>query len=219
MVTIVIPCYNQAQYLEDAIKSALYQTHLQTEVLVVNDGSTDHTLSVALKYPITVITQPNRGLPGARNSGIRLARGEYIVCLDADDKLDDRYIELCLKEITTNTGFVRTGLKHFGEEHSILTPSLDTSKEAFLVNNQAYPPSMFPRKVWEAIGGYDETMTEGYEDWDFWARIVWAGYEVKTIQEPLFHYRKHGESMITRSREKHDELTKYIKQKHLCDYS
>lgn len=219
MVSIVIPCFNQAEFLDDSIKSALTQTHLKTEVIVVNDGSTDHTLSVALKYPITLVNQENKGLSAARNAGIRQAKGEHIICLDADDKLEPNYVEECLKKMKDDTGFVRTGLRHFGDENSVLPPSQYANLEGFLVNNQAYPPSMFKKTIWEEIGGFDEQMKSGYEDWDYFLRIVAKGYKVETINEPLFLYRKHGKSMVDKSREKDAELREYIKTKYLCNHS
>ena len=88
LISIVVVCYNQAQYLGEAIESALAQTYQFVEILVVDDGSTDETAQVAAAFPrVHYIHQSNRGLPAARNAGLRRSAGEYIVFLDADDRL------------------------------------------------------------------------------------------------------------------------------------
>src|SRR5262245_8511327 len=88
LVSIVIPCFNQARFLATAIESALAQTDQRCEIIVVDDGSTDDTRTVAAEYPtVTCISQTNAGLPAARNCGLRRSTGEYVIFLDADDRL------------------------------------------------------------------------------------------------------------------------------------
>jgi glycosyltransferase involved in cell wall biosynthesis len=88
LVTVVIPCFNQARFLGEAIESVLRQTHAPTDVIVVDDGSTDGTAAVAAGFaPVRCVRQENRGLPAARNRGLHEAAGEFIVFLDADDRL------------------------------------------------------------------------------------------------------------------------------------
>ena len=87
LASIVIPCYNQAHFLPEAIESALSQTHRPIEVIVVDDGSPDNAAEVVARYPhVRYVRQENRGLGGARNTGFRVSKGEYILFLDADDR-------------------------------------------------------------------------------------------------------------------------------------
>ena len=103
LVSIIIPCYNQAQYLAEALESVLNQTHQVWECIIVNDGSPDNTEEVAMEWckkdtRITYLKKANAGLSAARNSGIAIAQAEFILPLDADDKLGYNYISLALKE-------------------------------------------------------------------------------------------------------------------------
>src|SRR5262245_54183980 len=86
-VSVVIPCYNQARYLSDAVSSVRQQTHRPIECIVVDDGSTDGTSDVAVELGALVVRQTNNGVSAARNAGLRIARGDFIVFLDADDVL------------------------------------------------------------------------------------------------------------------------------------
>lgn len=97
LVSIIIPCYNAERWLAETLESALAQTWTAKEILVINDGSTDSSLAVAQQYTtrgVRVIDQPNRGASAARNHGLRLARGDFIQFLDADDLLAPNKIEL-----------------------------------------------------------------------------------------------------------------------------
>jgi glycosyltransferase involved in cell wall biosynthesis len=102
LVTVVIPCYNQAHFLGEAIESVLEQTYPHYEIVVVDDGATDNTSEVASRYPgkVRLIRQENRGLSGARNTGIRHSEGEYMVFLDADDRLLPEALERALSAFT-----------------------------------------------------------------------------------------------------------------------
>ena len=94
LVSIVIPCYAQAHFLSEAIESVLAQTHPKTEIIVVDDGSPDNAAEVVARYPgVLCVRQENRGLAEARNTGFRASNGEYVVFLDADDRLTPNAIE------------------------------------------------------------------------------------------------------------------------------
>lgn len=99
MISIIIPNYNQGQYILEAIESALNQTYDNFEVIVVNDGSTDNSLEIARKYPVKIINQTNKGLASARNTGIMNSKGDYLLFLDADDILLENCLEVIARTI------------------------------------------------------------------------------------------------------------------------
>src|ERR671912_965329 len=103
LVSVVIPCYNQAHFLGEAIESVLSQTYPHFEIVVVDDGSTDNTQEVAARYPgVRYIRQENQGLAGARNAGIRRSNGSYLVFLDADDRLLPEALEVGLEHLNAH---------------------------------------------------------------------------------------------------------------------
>lgn len=208
-VTIIIPCYNQAHWLPEAIESALAQT-IQCDIIVVNDGSPDNTSEVAKQYPVTLIEKENGGLSSARNAGIKEAKTKWILTLDADDKIAPDFIEKCLQ---VDADIIGTGQQEFGDSNEKHLFNHEPTHQDFIRNNQINCCSLYKHEIWEKIGGYDEEMKLGYEDWDFWLRATKAGYTVKTIPEYLFYYRKHGTSMVTNAIKNHDKIKSYMLKK------
>jgi len=208
-VSIIIPVYNQAHWLPEAIESALAQT-IPCEVIVVNDGSPDNASETAKKYPVRLVEKTNGGLSSARNAGIRVATGDWILTLDADDKIAPDFIEKCLQ---VNADIIATGQEEFGDTNRIWFPHPNPTFDDFITANRINCCSLFKKEIWHKIGGYDEEMKLGYEDWDFWLRATQAGYTVKTIQEPLFFYRKHGTSMVTNAIKNHMKIVEYMHSK------
>src|SRR5918995_6377717 len=105
LVSVVIPCYNQAHFLGEAIVSVLAQSYPRFEIIVVDDGSTDDTPEVAARYPgVRYVYQNNQGVSAARNSGLARSEGEYVVFLDADDRLLPEALETGLKCLKTHSG-------------------------------------------------------------------------------------------------------------------
>lgn len=211
IVSIVIPCYNQSQWLPDAVNSALNQT-VPCEVIIVNDGSTDNTSEVAKMFDVKLIEKENGGLSSARNAGIKEAIGEWILTLDADDKISPDFVEKCLKH-NNEYDIIGTGQQEFGESDSKHIFKTNPTFQDFVQNNQINCCSLFRKKIWEELGGYDEEMKIGYEDYDLWLRATHAGYKVVTIPEYLFFYRKHGVSMVTNAIKNHNQIKQYMLNK------
>lgn len=225
-VSVIIPCFNQGRFLGESIESVIDQTFRDFEIIIVNDGSTEeHTLKILAelekKYPnFSIIHQENRGLAGARNAGIKASKGEFFLPLDADDTIEPTMLEKCHEEITKNQklGMVYSWVHFFGNDESIWENSGYNFYD-LLSANQLTACALVRKKAWEEVGGYDEKMKYGYEDWEFWIRLGKSDWFGKLVKEPLFNYRRHGESMISGSELKHYEIVKYIRTKHKGLYS
>lgn len=219
-VSVIIPCYNMAGFVREAVDSALAQTVPAAEIIVVDDGSTEGDLAKTLKRygdKVRVIRRENGGAAAARNTGIKAAIGDWIVCLDADDRLAPRYIE----RLVGRNDVVSPLLETFGSGPVIRWPggSKYPKLADFLKDNQILCGSLFRRKWWERVGGYDEAMRQGFEDWDFWTRVCAAGAEITVLREVLFYYRKHeGDRVdvpgtVQMARAHQDEILAYMHAK------
>jgi glycosyltransferase involved in cell wall biosynthesis len=216
-VSVIIPCYNYAHYLGECIESVLKQTYPVHEIIVINDEGKDNAEEVASKYPVKYVWQKNKGLAGARNTGISMATGDYIMCLDADDKLVPAAIEEHVKLITDDMTIAQCALLEFGERHVLNIPNPSTSLERIMQSNTIYCNAMFPRKAWVEVEGFDEseTMRLGYEDWEFWIRCLAKGYKVNTSDFIALRYRVHeGQMTQATSHPNRQKLYKYIYDKH-----
>lgn len=218
-VSIVIPCYNQAHFLDQALESVFHQTYTDFEVIVVNDGSPDNTSDIVKRYnrilrdegQIKLVEKKNGGLSSARNAGIKIASGGWILPLDADDKLHPQFLE---KTIGKND-IVSTGLVTFGNENRRWkSPLSNPTTNDFLNKNHINCCSLFKKDVWTMAGGYDENMKSGYEDWEFWIRASKCGFNFSSLDEYLFYYRKHSVSMFAEAKSKHGEIIAYMSKKH-----
>ena len=208
LVSIIVPCYNQAQYLEESVQSCIDQTYSNIEIIIINDGSTDNTEEVALllqeKYPkkIQVILQENTGLSVARNNAIRQSTGTYILPLDSDDLIEKNMVDSCLKHmIDKNADIVYVHQQCFGVKNHLIKRS-PFPRNNLLYQNIACSTSLYKREVWEKTGGYARNMEGGYEDWEFWIHAFKKGYKFQLLPEPLHLYRRHEISMVTKAIDK-----------------
>lgn len=222
-VSVIVPCYNQAKYLDEALQSVLEQTYTHWECIIVNDGSPDHTEVIAQEWVakdarFKYVYKENGGLCNARNVGISKAVGEFILTLDADDKYETTFIEKALNVMENNpgVGVVSSWILRFKEDKEIcvLKPKGEILED-FLYSNAANGTSFFRKKCWEEVGGYDENMKKGYEDWEFYIRVCQLGWTIHIIEEVLFFYRQHPISMRTVAMKSYDtEIKTYIFRKH-----
>lgn len=213
MVSVVIPCYKQGHFLKDAIESVRCQTYKDYEIIVVNDGSPDNTTEVANLLGARCIEKKNGGLSSARNAGIKAAKGEYILPLDADDKIHPEFLSKTMA-LMSEADVVGTWFKTFGNsnrEHQRYVTNVDANY--LRSQNPVTCCSLFRKSMWKDIGGYDEKMKDGYEDWDFWLSSAEKGYKIRIIPEYLFYYRKHSVSMLKDARSKHDQILQYMRTK------
>ena len=206
LVSVIIPCYNQAHYLNEAIESVLAQTYPHFEIIVVDDGSTDDTAKVAASYErVHLIRQKNHGRPAVgRNNGFRESRGHYIVFFDSDDRLLPDALEVGVKHLEAHPeyAFVSGHCRAIGPDGSPLPvkqlPCVqkDHYKE-LLHHNYIWTPGvvMFRRSTFEATGGFNISMSmKGAEDYDLYLRISREA-PVYCHDRAVVEYREHGSSL------------------------
>jgi len=205
-ISVIIPTYNYARYLRQAIDSALAQTYAPLEVIVIDDGSTDETPQVLAEYGerIRTIRQINAGVGAARNSGVAAARGEYIALLDSDDLWLPRKLELQIArfEVDPSLGLVHCGSESFDNTGRTLSTSLDgmegrVAEEMLRFDREVItaPGSriVVPTRIAEEVGGFDAHLPPS-DDWDFCYRVA-VRYPIGYVREVLVRYRQHGSGL------------------------
>ncbi|MBR6132879.1 MAG: glycosyltransferase family 2 protein [Bacteroidales bacterium] len=219
-VSIIVPCYQQAEFLSDALNSIVAQTYCNWECIIVNDGSTDNTPDVASNYcqkdaRFKYVEQNNQGLATARNNGIKASIGEFILPLDADDLIDPTYIEKAINHFQDypETSIVYCRAKLFGAVNQDWDlPKYDY--ESFIWQNCIFCSAIFKRSDYNKTIGYNPNMKYGFEDWDLWLSILSKDSTVYQIDEPLFFYRKKSQSMTTTTHEQMRNLYSIIYNNH-----
>ena len=193
-VSIIMPCYNDGAYIEEAVASVRAQTYENIELIVIDDGSDDnYTLSVLEKLRgqgVMLLHTDHLRPAGARNAGIAAASGKYILPLDSDDTIDPLYIAQAVAEIEKddNIGVVYCHADLFGEDSGPWRLK-DYSVENMLLDNVVFVTALFRRDDWETVGGFRTTMKNGMEDYDFWLSILELGREFRQLPDTWFHYR------------------------------
>lgn len=210
--SIIIPVFNGQEWIADAIESAISQT-VRSEVIVIDDGSTDSSAAIAKNYPVKLVRQINKGLPSARNAGIMNATGDYILPLDADDQLQDNCVEKLL-QIAEATGadVVSPSFKTFGKDSGLVILLPSPTVEDFKIGNRVGYCSLIKKSTLLEVGGYSPKMVWGYEDLALWFDLLKRGKRFVTTTDVLWLYRTKEVSMITESVKHHDELMEQIKK-------
>lgn len=221
-IAVIMPVYNYSRFLNEALESVFSQTRIPDEVIVVDDCSTDNPKDICDKYPqvIYIKHDKNRGLAAARNTGIRASKSQFVFSFDADDILRPQAVEKHLELADDNT-IVTCGLMAFGSETYTARPRVATV-EILLQTNCIYSNSLFQKKGWELVGGFDEseTMRLGWEDRDFFLRLLGAGYKSVIGDYIALLWRRHPSTMSSTSADpNHVVLQNYIyeKNKHLLE--
>jgi len=225
LVSIIVPCFNQAHYLDECLESVINQTYTNWECIIVNDGSPDQTAEVAKQWVekdsrFIYLKKENGGLSSARNAGISLAQGVYILPLDADDKISYDYLELGIREFNKNLSLkvVYCQAEKFGTDN-IQFSLKEFSLKKLAFNNMIFCSAFFKKKDWKEAGGYDETMIHGFEDWDFWITLLKNDGEVKRIEKTCFYYRSTPNSMSSLLNETTKiSIYRYLSLKHADFY-
>jgi len=221
-ISVFLPCYNAHIYLPRALESLRTQTFQDFEIIIINDGSTDpETVAYLETVPddIRVVHQENRGLAGARNRGFTEARAELILPLDCDDWLAPHFLEeaYAALQAAPRKSFIFAGLTLEGEGEGALEKQFNLFEQLYF--NQLPYCMLMPRAAWEEIGGYDEAMRLGYEDWEYNIRLGLHGWTGIPLDKPHFHYHVSASGMLaSTSRIRHIELWRYIRDKHASAY-
>jgi SAM-dependent methyltransferase len=194
-VSIIIPCFNDGTMLREALVSVeKVRNENLTEVIIVNDGSseteTTQILSEVAERDYRIVHQENRGVGAARNAGIRLAKGEFILPLDSDNRLRDVYLNegVSLLKNNPSVGVIYTDFEYFGERSGRWHPP-EFNLLSLIRVNFIDACALYRKKLWEEVGGYDEQMPwMGLEDWDFWLRVAALGGKCIIHNKIVFHY-------------------------------
>lgn len=205
-ISVIIPNYNYARYLDQAIQSVLKQTYNNLELIVVNNGSTDNSLKVLEKYEneIILIDQANLGQSGARNSGLSRAQGELIAFLDADDFWEPNKLESQNQLVNDSTQLVYCGIMQFKDpgngNEQILLPKyrgdcskyfIDLPGASIVLSGES--TALFSRDLLEKVGSFDAGLNST-AGWDFFRRCSrFTNFDF--VNQPLVNYRLHSSNM------------------------
>jgi glycosyltransferase involved in cell wall biosynthesis len=202
-VSVIVTTHNHAKYLREALESIRAQTHPASEIIVVDDGSSDHPETVTAAFAgIEIIHQPNQGLSAARNTGLKAAHGQYILFLDADDRLTDIALETLVRRLEAHPdcGFVYGAYRLFGTEPDwskdcALRPIGRDPYQTLLTQNciGMHGTVLYRRELLAAIGGFD-TNLPACEDYDVYLRMA-QNHAVSCGPEILAEYRQHATNM------------------------
>jgi len=210
LVSLIIPAYNQAQYLAATLQSVFDQSHTHWECIIVNDGSTDQTAQIAASWVhkdprFQCVHQENQGLSAARNAGLQKAQGDWIQFLDADDLLHPDKLSASLEAATTQGAAVCiTDFKRFTNNIHKLKKAycnlseVDFSFDSFLLEwdlrfTVPIHCALFAQKSIEGITF--STQVKAKEDWFFWLEVYLSHPKTAFIARPLAYYRMHPSSM------------------------
>jgi glycosyltransferase involved in cell wall biosynthesis len=220
--TVVIPCFNHGRFVRQAVDSALAQKDADIRVVIVEDGSTDGETPAACDAcageRVRVIHQENRGLPAARNRGAAGADTEFFVFLDADDWIEREFVGKLAAAIQADGG---ADVSHAYCQERLVekgngiwkVPEWDSI--LMMVTNLHPVTTLVRRERFEEVGGFDETMRNGYEDWDLWLKFVERGWRGVRVAEPLFIWRRHSHTtMIMNVIRDHESLFAAIRERH-----
>jgi GT2 family glycosyltransferase len=218
-VSIVVPCHNGGRFLDGLLASLDAQTFRDFETIIVDDGSTEAATCEKLKHlgpEVRVVHQGNRYLPGARNRGFLEARTELVLPLDCDDVLEPSFLAETvplLENAPPDAAFVFTHTRLAGTLAGVLQHQLNPFDQLFL---NRLPYCMLIRKsAWQAIGGYDESMRAGMEDWEFNIRMSRSGLRGIELAKPLFVYSVRPDGMLlSRTTRMHGTIWRSVRTKH-----
>ncbi len=227
LVSIIVPCYNKAKFLSETLDSVLHQTYQNWECIIVNDGSKDETESVALLYcekdaRFRYYYKENSGVCDTRNFAITHSCGNYILPLDADDIIEESYLEkgVAVLDSDNDVEVVYGKAVFFGH----LNGRIDLKPfkySTLLMENVFYSTVLFRKSQFESVGGYNVNMHDGWEDWDLMISMLNEHSKVVKLPDLCFYYRilpDSRERSITEEQKEKLFLQIYENHKDVYDY-
>lgn len=224
VISVIVPCYNQAIYLPEALQSVLDQDYPHWECIIVNDGSPDNTEDVAQQWTekdsrFKYFWKENSGVCNTRNFGVEQATGEYIIPLDGDDKIGPHYFSEAIaafkKEPETKLIYSNTIL--FGDvNEEKINPDFVFDK--MVMENQIFNSAIFKKADFLAVGGYNPNMVDGIEDWDFYLSLIKPTDKVIKLNAFHYYYRIKAISRsanIARQTQKNDAMLLQMFRNHV----
>jgi glycosyltransferase involved in cell wall biosynthesis len=217
-VSVVVPCYNGGAFIDQLLGALAAQTFRDFEVIIADDGSDKETKAklATLDPSIRVVHQTNQGPAAARNTGFRHARADLVLAIDCDDLIEPSYLVetvAALRAAPADVGFAVTYERKVGRRTGHVEASFKLFDQLFA--NRLSSCMLVRKEAWQKVGGYDERMREGYEDWEFTVALGRAGYGCVVIPKTLFIYCTRGDGlMMSRSFRMHAELWRRMRVKH-----
>ena len=230
-ISVIMPCFNDGEYIEEAVGSVLNQAYKNFEIIIIDDYSSDEKTKIEIKKILkkdkrilAIFLEKNGGTAKARNIAISKAKGKYILPLDADDKIAPTYIEKVLKEFKKDptVSVVYCDAQLFGLKNGKWNlPEFSFSK--MLLQNLVFCSGVYRKSDWKRYSGYNPNMKNLYEDWDFWLNFVGEKKKFYKIPEILFFYRikensrnkkseniKDDAEAVTQLRRNHKKLFRFV---------
>lgn len=216
-VTIVISSYNQAEYLGEAVASALAQT-VPCRVVVVDDGSADGSADLAVGLGVETVRLPHQGALETFRAAVDLVTTPFYCLLNGDDVIEPTYVERTRPEMAgARVGFVYTGVRLFGEMEGML-PARPFDAGALRWSNFAHGASLVRTDAYRSVGGFDPAFEDHHEDWALWVAMVAQGWTGAPVDEPLLRYRQRAGSRTPRHPFEFERARWRIARRHLCFY-
>ena len=226
MVSVIIPCHNSATYLEETARSVLAQSLDGIEMVFVDDGSSDNTVSTIEALIASVpharcrlLIQPQSGVAAARNTGIRASSGRYVLPLDADDLIEPLMLEDCVRilEQRPDASIAYTNRRDFGDFDRVWTAgSFEIGRLKYF--NQLTYCAVFRRTLWESVAGYQSNV-DGFDDWDFWIACAAQKATALHVPHPYVLHRRRRDSRLWTLIDQYEQLFAQIILNHPDVYS
>jgi len=225
-VFCIIPCYNSGATITRSVQSVLDQTVPVAEIIIIDDGSDIATKKVLDKLKqdisiVTIITQENKGASAARNTGIQYCSSEYVLMLDADDTFEPEYLEKAIPLIEADAALAMVMCYYYiknDKEEDIPRALRNASFKEYLFSNYGVACGLYRRKALLDVGGYDEAMLEGYEDWELLLHLKKHKWDFVVLPEYLFNYYNSPNSRNKEALKKDRKIKKFIFLKYKEDY-